>query len=114
MEGCAMLSEENLLRQRLRPMQLIAIALPAGAVVFLGVALVIVATRARGLAPPDHAPWLTWVAVGMVALQAVLTSILPASQTRSVLRRIAAGGWRPPSGSRLEAFGTDAALLLGL
>src|SRR5205823_10171062 len=100
--------------QRLRPMQVIAIALPTGAIVFLSVALVIVANRARGWAPPDHPPWLTWVAVGMVALQAVLTSVLPASQTWSVLRRIAAGSWRPPPGSPSEAFGTDTALLLGV
>ena len=46
-----MMDEEDLLR-RLPTMQLIAIALPAGAVVFAGVAFLIVANRANELMPP--------------------------------------------------------------
>lgn len=107
------MDEEDFLRKRLRTMQLIALALLAAAVVYVGVVLIVVANRAGG-APEGREPWLTWAALAFLLLQIVLASVFPAIQTRSAMRKVAANDWRPPPGSEPEQFKSDITKLLAI
>jgi hypothetical protein len=92
---------------RLRTVQIIALALVTGVVVFLAIALYVVGVQngGRGLAPPDGPPVLTLVALVFMGVNAVLSFVVPASVTRSNLRRMAAGTWSPAGDAPPSAAG---------
>src|SRR2546423_9427082 len=89
-------SEDTLLRGHLRATQIIAGALLAGVLIFLAVALVLVANRGgAGMAAAGNLPPVSILAVGLLVVQAPLAFILPAILTRTALPQIAAGTWQP-------------------
>lgn len=107
-----MTNQEDLVTPRLRMMQLLAAALPAGVVIFMGIALFLVANRPNPVAP-EGPLLLTWLAVGFVALQVVVSAVFPPLQTRSAVRRAAAGAGRPAA-SLAQPLETDTARLLAI
>jgi hypothetical protein len=104
------------MRRRVRRMQLLAVALPAFALVYACVVLLIVANQWGGFGRPGRDPWLSWLSVGFLAVQIVLVNVFPARRTRSALQQVVAGVWQPsPSRNvRHEEFTTDAARLLAI
>jgi len=100
-------TDDTLLRQRLRVMQLIAAALILGVLFFLGIVLF-----QRGAEPPAGGVGIiSLVAVLLLATNAPLAQVLPAILTRSALRRIASGTWQAPPGAA-GGHDSDAAKLL--
>jgi hypothetical protein len=108
-----MTNDEDLVTPRLRTMQLLAAALPGGVVIFMGIALFLVANRPEPGAP-EGPFWLSWLAVGFVALQAVVVAVFAPLQTRSAVRRAAAGAGRPPDPSLAQEWQTDTARPLAI
>jgi hypothetical protein len=108
--------DEILSPQRLRVLQIIALALLLGVLGFLAVALyvVLVQNNGQGIAPPQDLPIQTLVAAAMFAVLAPLSFLLPSIQTRSAVQRIAAGTWRPPVGVDPKLYGTVPAQLLAV
>jgi hypothetical protein len=106
-------ADENLLRSRLRIMQLIAGSLLAGVLALLAVVLYVVLVRneGKGANPPPDRPPVSLVAVLAVAVTAPLALVLPGIRTRAAVREIAAGTWRAPADS-LRTFAGDADKLL--
>lgn len=101
-------TEDTLLRQRLRVMQLIAAALIGGVLFFLGIVLF-----QRGAQPPAGGVGvISLVAVFLLATNAPLAQVLPGILTRSALQRIAAGTWQSPPGAAPGNHDSDAAKLL--
>jgi hypothetical protein len=93
-------------------MQLIATALPAAAIVFAGVVLLVVSNREGKHTLAYGLPWLTWGGLGSLVVQSVQLSFYPAYQERSSLRQIAAGTWTPAKG--LLGGDSDTAKLLAV
>lgn len=74
-------------------MQVIAGALVAGSLTFLVVAVVLVQSSGTvgGTRPDDAPPILTWMAVGLLALVAVVSFLVPPMIERAGLARLAGG-----------------------
>ncbi len=107
---------DPLLSQRIRTMQLIAAALLMGVLSFLGIALflVYVQQNGEGMVPAQGLPIYSLVAWGMFAVCAPLSIYLPRTMLDSQSRRIAAGEWRPPSGTDASAYASEKAQLLAV
>jgi hypothetical protein len=101
--------EDPLTPQRVRTVQIIAAALPAGVIAFLALVLYMVHVQngGAGLNMQGQLPLVSLLAVGFLAVQAVLSFVLPVSVARSGVRRIAAA-------SRETSPAADAGQLLGL
>ena len=77
--------------QWVRVLQIIAGALLAGLVSFLCVVLVIAHDR-----PPNESMIISLLAVAVLALNVVMSMVVPMMLTQNSLRQIASGTWRPP------------------
>jgi membrane protein YdbS with pleckstrin-like domain len=107
--------EETLPPQRLRVMQIIAMALILGVSSFLGIVLYLVSqNNGQGMAPNALVPLMSLLAGLFLVIAAVLASIIAAAQTRSMLRQIASGSWRPPPRTNPNDYHSDAAKLLAV
>jgi hypothetical protein len=108
------MDEDKLMRRRMCRMQLIALGMPAAAVVYACVALLIVANQWGGFGKAGRNPWLSWVSVGFLALQIVVVNVFPAKGTGSALQKVAEGVWEPPRSRtvRRKNFTTDSERLL--
>jgi len=104
--------DDDLLRPRVRVMQVIAAALPLGVLAFL--TFVLVQGKGSGMAPPGAFPWLSIVAVVMLLVNLPFILFLTGSRTRTALREIASGTWQPPRGAKATDFTTDASKLLSV
>jgi hypothetical protein len=93
----------------LMTMRIIAGALVAGSVTFLLVALYIVQTSGPtgGQRPPDAPPILTWMALGLLAVETVVSFVIPPMIERATLARLSAA---PPTG---QGPADETAILLG-
>jgi hypothetical protein len=93
--------DDALLRPRLLVLRIIAGALLAGVTMFLAIVLYLVLVQNQGqpLNPPPPVPILSLMAVGMLVITAPLSFVVPGFLTRSAVRRIAAGTWRPAPGA---------------
>jgi hypothetical protein len=106
---------ETLPPQRLRVMQIIAMALILGVSSFLGIVLYLVSqNNGQGMAPNALVPLMSLLAGLFLVIAAVLASIIAAAQTRSMLRQIASGSWRPPPRTNPNDYHSDAAKLLAV
>ncbi len=83
------------LRSRIRQLQVIALALIAGLVIFLGIVIGLVQSRGQGVNPPEGTPILSYVAVAFLSVEVLLWLIVPAQLARGQVVKIAAGTWRP-------------------
>src|SRR5438552_3527329 len=107
--------DETLPPQRLRVIQIIAMALILGVSSFLAIVLYLVSqNRGQGMAGPAAVPLMSLLAGLLLIIAAALASILAAAQTRSMLRQIASGSWRPPPRTTPNAYDSDAAKLLAV
>jgi hypothetical protein len=106
-------SEDPFPHQRVRVMQIIAGALIAGVVLFLGLVLYLVHGQGNGPAPAAPGPpMITLVALAMFAGCALMAFLIPAALTRSALRRLADGTWQPPPGAAPQSYATTTDKLL--
>ncbi len=103
--------EESFPIQRVRVMQIVVGALILGVLFFLGLVLYLVHVEGQGEARAEL-PLVTMIAVVMFALCALMAFVLPASITRSALRRLADGTWQPPPNTNPHAFATTTQRLL--
>ena len=94
-------SGDMLLRSQLRTMQIVAFALLTGVGTFLAMVLFIVnwANNGQGMlgAVGFPFPFLTVIALAMLAVEAPLAFLIPAMIVRSNLQQIAEGRWQAPS-----------------
>jgi hypothetical protein len=101
---------------QLRTLQIIAVALLLGVLVFLGVVLFLVHVQNAGqgmMKPPPDFPLVSVLAVVLLVSNVPLSFILPAVTTRAALQRMAAGTWQPPAQAAARlALDTDALRLL--
>lgn len=110
-----MSTQEDLLPpQRLRTMQIIAIAMIMGVFGFLAVVVFVVQSNDQVKAPLPGLPLMTIIAAGFFILAALLARFIAATQTRVLLRRIASGTWQTPRGMDASDYQTDAAKLLSV
>jgi hypothetical protein len=108
--------EDGDLRGRIRVMQIIAAAMLVGVLFFLGFVLFQVHVQNRGpnQTPPGQLPWISLLAVAMLAIQAPLALALPTIQARTAVRQIGAGTWRPQPGRDPSAYASDAGKLMAV
>jgi hypothetical protein len=106
--------DDRVLAPRVRTMQIIAIALIAGVLVFLGIACnqVFVQRQGQPQGQADALPILSLLAVAMLAGGAAVSFVLPMVMTRAALQKIAAGTWQLPQGIDPKDLATDVAKLL--
>ena len=102
--------------QRLRVMQIVAGALILGVVVFLGVVLFVVHGRngGQGVMPAQPLPVISLMAVAMLAVCGPLAFVIPAVVTKTALRQILSGAWRPPAGTDPVMSATVGGQLMGV
>jgi hypothetical protein len=108
--------EDSLTRQRLVTMQIVAGALTAGAIIFLGVVLFVVHGRhnGQGMGPPGGLPIVSLMAVVMLGVLGPLAFIVPGILTKAALRQILTGAWKTPPGADPTAFATVGAKLMAV
>lgn len=96
-------------------MQIISGALLVGVVIFLGMAVFIVAQNGPMNRQAD-VPLITYLAVGFFAIQLILWQVVPNVMVNAQLLRIASGTWTPPPNwpSHDPRYSTDEARLVGL
>lgn len=108
--------DDLLPRQRLRTMQIIAGSMLVAVMALLAVSLylVLVQNNGQGLAAPADVPFISLMAVLVLAVDAPLALVFPGVQLSKALRQVAAGTWPLPPGADPLAFHTDIAKLLAL
>lgn len=94
------ISDQDVIDSATRTIQIIAGALIAGVVMFLGVSIAIASTSGGGRGPGDL---LRWVAVAFAATALPLSFLIPKWMTDQNRRSIAAGTWAPPAGANRNA-----------
>jgi hypothetical protein len=106
--------DDLMLARRVRPMQIVTFAQMLGLGAFLGYAIYAVAENGgQGLNPPPGPPLLTYLSVGMLAVNLLLGMILPSIILPGAIRRIAAGTRQPPNANPdLDAGDTVKLLVL--
>ena len=89
--------EESLNSAFLRTMQIVAVALITGVLVFLGIVLYLVEVQhqGNGLGGAINVPVLSYAASGFLIVMVPLSFGLPNFVTRGAVQRIARGVWRP-------------------
>jgi hypothetical protein len=102
---------DELLAKRLRILQIIALAMIQGVVIFLGIVLYLVHGRGQG-PPPERTPIVSIVAVVFLIVNGGLALVVPKLLVRVSLRRIAAGSWAQPGNA--EDYATDASKLIAV
>jgi hypothetical protein len=107
---------EGLTPAGLRTLQIIAVAMILGIVVFLGIALYIVQVQnnGQGMNPRQKLPIISFVAVAMLAACAPMAFIIPAITTSSALRQILAGKGTSPPGVPASMNATTGARLFAV
>lgn len=105
---------EDVLRPRVRVMQIIAAALLMGVLVFLGVALFLVQREGRGLNPPGELPYVSYFGLLYSAALLFAWALIPASLARRQVRHVAAGTWAPGPATVSPRAMTDAERLLAV
>jgi hypothetical protein len=102
-------------RARVRVMQIIAAALLLGLLSFTGIVVHLVLSGANPPPPQDQPPVLTYMALGMFLLQALLALLIPRKITAYNIHQVAAGTWKPPGQPVAAAhFPTDDDKLLAI
>jgi hypothetical protein len=100
-----MAAPEDLLPRQLRTVQIVAGALLLGVAALTAVALVVVWTRTGGpiVAPPADGslPFMTLVAVFLLATQGLLAAFFPGVLTRATVTRLAAAAPAPDDAAHL-------------
>jgi hypothetical protein len=107
---------EASLQQRVLTMQIVAGTLVAGAVTFLAVAYYLAQSNgpAGGPRPDGSPPLLTWIAAGLLVIQAAMSLFLPPTIERQALARLA-GRPRPVEAADLiNVYQTRLILTLAL
>ena len=102
---------EDVVGPRLRTMQIIALALLMGLIIFLGMVVVLVQQRGGGPQNPGVEPIISYMAFGFFVLMVLLWSFLPARAAQIQVRKIAAGTWKPLQGMPATANPLAFALL---
>lgn len=100
------------LRARVRVMQLICSALVLGVLLFLGVAVYLVLSQGRGLAPPAaDLPIVSMLALVMLLTNGSLALFLPGIVANNAIQKIASGSGTPPNP---RGAGDDEATLMAV
>ena len=108
-------SDELVPPGRLRVMQIIAFALVLGVLTFISIAIYVVQITdgGQGIGQPGGPPILSLLALGMLALLAIVSLVLPNALLRQGMRRIARREFQPPP-SVEPSPAADAEQILGL
>jgi hypothetical protein len=96
--------------RRVLTMQIIVGALMTGVLAFL--VIVLGMTLGQELPARGSLPVVSLVSVAMLAVNALLSWVLPDVMTNRAVRQIAAGTWAPPPNLAPSLYATDAAKLL--
>jgi hypothetical protein len=102
--------------QRLRSMQIIAAALPVGAVTACAImAYLVYQNGGQGMMQPQPGlPILSLLAAVLTVSNTVMALTLPVAQARAAVRRIASGAWQPGAGVAANVYPTDSLKLLAV
>jgi len=92
---------------KLRVMQIIALAMVSGALVFLAIVLLV----PRDVRPPDADPVLTWISLGGAPIQVLLALLVPAPVARAQRRSLRAGN---QPGHEALPLGPERAVAVGV
>jgi len=99
---------------KLRGAQIIASTLVSGVVMILAASIAYVNLWNNELGLMRLAPWpiVTVFVIVSLVLIAPFAYIVPSAMTRTALRQMAAGTWRPPTGDDASSRKTDASKLI--